>query len=87
MILRFPAMLATAVALVGATACSATNQVDLTGVPAKRPDKIEVYSNIDSHPNIARVCIGGVGFATISRDYNSILRVPEWDEWRKGTGR
>jgi hypothetical protein len=69
--------------LVALTGCDDANQKDATGVHWRQLDKIEVYSNIDQHPNIARVCIDGVAFATISREYNSILRVPEWDSWCK----
>lgn len=75
---------AVAVVAVGLLAGCGDQRKDLEGVPSKDPDKIEVYMNVDTHPNIVRVCIGGVAFATISRDYNSILRVPEWDTWCKG---
>jgi hypothetical protein len=66
-----------ALLLAGVLAGCGDQQRDLNGVKARDPDKYELYTNIDSHPNIARLCIDGVAFATISRDYNSILRVPE----------
>jgi hypothetical protein len=56
------------------------NQKDVKGVPWRNPDKIEVYANIDEHPNIVRVCIDKVAFATTSRpDGINLMRVPEWD--------
>lgn len=53
---------------------------DLNGIPNKEPDKAEMYANVDGYPNIVRICIGGVAFATTTRDAaGAILRVPEWD--------
>ncbi|GAA4258390.1 hypothetical protein [Dactylosporangium darangshiense] len=70
---------AVAVALGGCSSDDA-NAHDLKGVPWKTPDKIEVYANVDGHPNITRVCIDGVAFATTSRDAGqNFMRVPEWD--------
>lgn len=43
------------------------------------PEKLTVYQNIDGHPTIAKVCVSGVAFATTSRDYTSLTRIPEWD--------
>lgn len=44
------------------------------------PGEITLYNNIDQHPNIARVCAGGLGFATTTRpDMGAVMRVPEWD--------
>ncbi len=50
---------------------------------------VEVYRNVDRFPNIARVCVLGLGFATPSTGSASgeggtngatpLLRVPEWD--------
>lgn len=48
-------------------------------VSIKVPDSIEVFQNVDSHPNIARICIDGVAFLTTTRDLDAIDRVPEWD--------
>lgn len=48
-------------------------------MPAKDPDKIELYLNIDQYPNVVRLCIGGVAFATTTRDFTALVRVPEWD--------
>lgn len=54
-------------------------QYDVENVPFEVPDEITIYGNVDQHPNIARVCVEGVAFATTTRDYNAITRVPEWD--------
>lgn len=56
-----------------------SNHSDLRGVTFHRPDRIEGYTNVDGQPNIVRLCIGGVAFATSSREYSAILRVAEWD--------
>lgn len=53
---------------------------DLEGVPAKEPQKAEVYVNVDKYGNVARLCIDGVAFATTTRDYQALMRVPEWDK-------
>jgi hypothetical protein len=60
--------------------CGSNNFRDVEGVKSRDPDKIEIYNNVDKHPNIAMVCIHGVAFATTTRDYNAIMRVPEWDK-------
>jgi len=63
-----------------ATGCGDANKADLKNVDGKKPDHIEVYINVDDHPNIARFCIGGVAFASTSRAAGeNFLRVPEWD--------
>ena len=43
------------------------------------PDSLTVYQNIDKHPTIAKVCVDGVAFATTSRDFSALTRIPEWD--------
>jgi hypothetical protein len=62
-------------------ACSPGNNFrDLEGIKSQKPDLVEVYSNVDRHPNIAKVCIDGVAFATTTREGNSaIMRVESWD--------
>ena len=72
---------AVALAALG-TACTPGNNFrDVEGVPSKNPDLIEAYNNLDGHPNIAKVCIDGVAFATTTRDAQAaIQRVPDWDE-------
>lgn len=60
-------------------ACGHDNYKDVKGVPNRHPDYIVNYENMDGHPNIGMLCIHGVGFATTTRDYNALTRVPEWD--------
>ncbi len=66
---------------VSLVACSPGNNFrDLEGIKSQEPDLVEVYSNVDQHPNIAKVCIDGVAFATTTREGNSaITRVEAWD--------
>jgi len=59
--------------------CSSNNFRDVEGVPSQDPDKIEVFNNVDQHPNIAMVCIHGVAFVTTSREYNALTRVEALD--------
>ena len=68
-------------ALGTASACSPGNNFrDVKGVASKDPDLIESYNNLDGHPNIAKVCIDGVAFATTTRENNAaIQRIPDWD--------
>ncbi len=50
-------------------------------------DYIEVFRNADNFPNIARICIEGVAFASTSSGLRgesavanpALLRIPEWD--------
>lgn len=64
--------------------CQGENTRDLGGVHYRAPDKIEGFLNVDGQPNVTRMCIDGVAFLTSSRDYNSVMRIPEWDSWCKG---
>ncbi|MEV0967364.1 hypothetical protein [Microtetraspora glauca] len=73
--------------------CSSPQLGDRGGQEEAAPDKIsdvdyvEVFRNVDNFPNIARICIEGVAFASTSsgiRGENGVanpalLRVPEWD--------
>lgn len=64
-----------------AGACGPGNNFrDVEGVRSQDPDLVENYNNMDQHPNIGKVCIDGVAFATTTRDYTAIQRVPEWDK-------
>lgn len=76
---------AAVLAMVALSGCAYANDRDLEGIDWKNPDKIEVYLNIDDHPNIVRMCIGGVGFATTSRinGEDALTRVEAWDAWCK----
>ena len=59
---------------------SGNNFRDVEGVASKDPDLLEAYNNLDGHPNIAKVCIDGVAFATTTRDAAAaIQRVEAWD--------
>lgn len=67
-------------ALIGAACTPGNNFRDVEGVKSERPELIRNFNNMDMHPNIGMVCIEGVAFATTTRDYLSIIRVPEWDD-------
>ncbi len=69
-------------AVLGVVLVGCSNQTirDLEDVPVQEPDKSEIYTNVDKFPNINRICIDGVAFATTTRDYEPIIRVPEWDQ-------
>lgn len=61
--------------------CAGNNFRDVEGVESQKPDSIEVFSNVDKHPNIAKLCIDGVAFATTTPEGNSaIMRVEAWDK-------
>lgn len=54
-------------------------------------DYIEVYRNADLYPNIAKVCVDGLGFATPSSGRSDsgggatpLLRMTEWDQFCSG---
>lgn len=70
-----------AILLAGLTACGTDNKRDLKNVHSLNPDYAEIYNNTDGHPNIGLICVRGVGFATTTRDYNAIQRVPAWDKF------
>ncbi|MGW6276237.1 hypothetical protein [Kribbella sp. NPDC055071] len=42
-------------------------------------DYVEVYRNADKFPNVARICIDGLAFASTSSPDPGLLRVTEWD--------
>ena len=48
-------------------------------------DYIDVYRNADQFPNVARICVLGLGFASgstgggESSGATPIIRIPEWD--------
>jgi hypothetical protein len=50
------------------------------------PEKAQIYSNFDGHANVVRLCIGELGFYTVSNAYvglatPAVNRVPEWDAY------
>lgn len=53
---------------------------DLEGAEVRNPN-VTIWNNVDLHPNIARVCTDGVAFATTTRDFVNVIRVPEWDAY------
>ena len=74
-------------ALTGAACSPGNNFRDVEGVDSQDPDLIESYNNLDGHPNIAKVCIDGVAFATTTRDAQAaIQRVEAWDSTCPGGG-
>lgn len=67
--------------VIALTGCTAQNSVrDLEGVPVRDP-QATIFNNVDGYPNIVRICIAGVGFATTTRDYLNVYRIPEWDSY------
>lgn len=50
---------------------------NVEGAPSVDPDSIVVFNNVDRHPNVVKLCIDGVAFATTTQ---TIQRVPEWDK-------
>lgn len=50
-------------------------------------DYVEVYRNADAFPNVARICVRGIGFAGTSTGRGEsggsgpIIRVAEWDSF------
>lgn len=68
---------------VAAPACSELGDQtkrDLENIDMQDPDSYEVWAAPDRFPNIGRVCIDGVAFASTTRTRQQLLRVPEWDE-------
>lgn len=55
------------------------NKKDVLNVPGLKPDKLEVFTNVDGHPNIAVLCIHKVAWVTTTRIGESLQRVPEYD--------
>ena len=45
------------------------------------PDQVDLFYNLDTHPNIVRLCIDGVAIMTTSREFEPVQRVPEWDAY------
>ena len=52
------------VALAG---CAGSNYRDLENVPPSEPQKVEIYANLDGHPNLVRLCIDDRAFITTTR--------------------
>lgn len=69
---------AAAASLAASLACSAQLN-DMEGIPQASPDYVITVLNVDGFPNMTMLCFDGVGFATTTRDYASLTKVPEWD--------
>lgn len=67
------------VATAAAVAACSPQLKDQGDVAQANPDYIVTYLNVDGFPNPTVICIMGVGFVTISREYNSLTPVPKWD--------
>jgi hypothetical protein len=72
---------ATVIATAGIVAgCAGNPQLDdLRNTTVQYPNYAVTYMNVDSFPNVTEICINGVAFATTTRDYTAILRIPQWD--------
>src|SRR5271154_3241151 len=70
------AVLATAGIVAG---CTSPQLNDLRNSPTQYPNYSTTYINVDGFPNVTELCINGVAFATTTRDYTSIMRIPQWD--------
>jgi hypothetical protein len=71
---------AVVVATAGVIAGCASPQLnDLRNSPSLYPNYAVTYINVSGFPNVTELCINGVAFATTTRDYTSILRIPQWD--------
>jgi hypothetical protein len=58
---------------------------DLQNLGNKYPDYANLFMNVDGHPTISMLCIGGAGIMTTSRDNSAAAArlVPEWDAFCK----
>lgn len=74
---------AAAAAVIGgsglAAGCSSPQTNDQGGIQQASADYALTYLNADGFPNITMLCIRGVGFATTTRDYTSLMRITQWD--------
>jgi len=75
------------------TGCSSDQLGDRGGNEDAAPDKVgdvdyvEVFRNADNFPNVARICVEGLAFASTSSGKRgekgvanpALLRIPEWD--------
>jgi hypothetical protein len=75
------AIVALALILGGCNFGQGSDSRDLEGVPLTDPQKIEVYANVNGHPNIVRLCIDGRAFITTTRARFAMLRADYWDGW------
>jgi hypothetical protein len=64
---------------IGIVAGCSSQLNDLGGVGQASPDYSLTYLNVSSFPNVTMICIHGVGFATDTRQYDSLILVPGWN--------
>jgi hypothetical protein len=77
---RLAALGAGVIATAGIVAGCASPQLDdLRNITVQYPNYAVTWMNVSQFPNITEVCINGVAFATTTRDYNAIMRIPQWD--------
>lgn len=72
---------AAALLIGGATGCGTNDKRDLEGIKSFDPEYAETYNNTDGRPNVVLMCIRGVGFASTTRDFTSLMRVEAWDKF------
>lgn len=73
--------LTTAALIGGVAACGTNDKRDLEGISSYDPEYAETYNNTDGRPNVVLMCIRGVGFASTTRDFTSLMRVESWDKF------
>lgn len=61
--------------------CTQNQYRDSEDAALKDPDSVDIYTNVDEHPNIVRLCIDGVAFATTTREYEPVFLVPDWNDY------
>lgn len=74
----------TAAAAIAVTAGCSNQLNDLNGISQHQPNYATTWLNVSGFPNITELCINGVAFATTTRDYTSIMRIPQWDAFCQG---
>jgi hypothetical protein len=59
--------------------CASPQLDDLRNTSVQYPNYAVTWMNVSQFPNVTELCINGVAFATTTRDYNAIMRIPQWD--------
>ena len=65
---------------IGLAGCPQQQIRDLEDVPAKDPDRVSVYTNVDLYPNMVVVCVDGTAWVTTTRDYAPVQPAPGLDK-------
>lgn len=77
--MKTAALIAAAALLAG---CSGSNYRDLEQVPLTEPQQVEIYANLDGHPNLVRLCIDSKAFITTTRKGGAAWRRADYfDDW------